>query len=439
MSSIITDRDRCEHEFSLVLMIGPGHSRLMALLEAVRAPRDIAAGQQASARHGTGFWAIAFAFAVAMAFSTVPAPLFPLYMARDGFSTFTVTVVFAAYAVGVVISLLLAGHVSDRLGRRRILFPALGLEIVAALMFLAGTSLPLLLAARFITGLGVGMITATATAHLHELHTAHRPAASGTRFEVVSTAANIGGLGLGTLVAGFLAQFVTAPLRTPYLVFLILLVAAVAAVAVSPETVRPSGRYRYRPQRVRTGRGPAYLAAATGAFAAFSVFGFFTSVAPGFVAGTLHHPSRFLAGLIVFAVFGGSAAAQTLTTRWTARTRTVFGLSAQAAGLLVLVTGMHLASLPVFLTGGMLAGIGAGVLFKASLGTVAAHAAPADRGAALAGLFLIAYVALAASALGIGVATRFAPVITVMTWFSGALLILLTVVALLTRRSAGRH
>ena len=232
----------------------------------------------------------------------------------------------------MVLSLLLARHVSDRLGRRRILVPALGLEVVAALMFLTGASLPVLLAARSIAGLGIGMITATATAHLLERHTAHRPGASGTRFEVISTAANIGGLGLGTLVAGFLAEFVTAPLRTPYAVFLVLLVAAVAAVALAPETVRPTGPYRYRPPRVRTGHGRAYVAAATGAFAAFSVFGFFTSVAPGLVAGALHHPSRLLAGLIVFAVFGGSAAAQTLTTRWSPGTKTATGLSAQATG-----------------------------------------------------------------------------------------------------------
>ncbi|MFC4072875.1 MFS transporter [Actinoplanes subglobosus] len=375
----------------------------------------------------TGFWPVAFAFAVAMAFSTVPAPLYPLY----GYSTFTVTVIFAAYAVGVVASLLLAGHVSDQVGRRTILIPALGLEIVAAVLFLSGTSLPVLLAARFITGLGVGMITATATAHLLELN-----GTSGARFEIVSTAANIGGLGLGTLVAGLLASFVDAPLRTPYLIFLILLVAAVAAVASAPETVRPNPGYRYRPQRVTTGRGPAHLAAATGAFAAFSVFGFFTSVAPGFVAGTLHHPSRALAGLIVFAVFGGSAAAQTLTTGWPARRRTTVGLTAQALGTIILVTGMHQASLTVFLLGGLLAAAGAGVLFKASIGTVAALATDRERGAALAGIFLIAYVALAVSALSIGTAAQSAPVITVMTWFAVVLLALLAGVATLHRQSS---
>jgi DNA-binding MarR family transcriptional regulator len=41
----------------------------------------------------------------------------------------------------------------------------------------------------------------------------------------------------------------------------------------------------------------------------------FTSLAPAFVGGTLHHSSPALAGLIVFAVFGAAAAAQTLTRR----------------------------------------------------------------------------------------------------------------------------
>ncbi|HWS36637.1 MAG TPA: MFS transporter [Actinoplanes sp.] len=383
-----------------------------------------------AAEANTGFWSVAAAFLIAMAFSTVPAPLYPLY----GLTTFTVTVVFAAYAVGVVISLVLAGHVSDRLGRRRVLIPALALEAVAAVLFLTGTSLPVLIAARVVTGLGVGMITATATAHLHELHAAHRPGGSGTRFEIVSTAANIGGLGLGTLVAGFLAEYFGAPLRTPYLIFLVLLLIAVGAVVAAPETVRPDRSYRYRPQRVTTASGPAYLAAATGTFAAFSVFGFFTSVAPGFVAGTLHHPSRLLAGLIVFAVFGGSAVAQTVTGRLPARTKTTAGLAFQAAGVLTLVAGMHLTSLPVFLTGGLFAGIGAGILFKASIGTVAGLAAPAERGAALAGIFLIAYVALAVSALSIGVASLFTGMITVMTWFAAALLAMLAAVAVLSQR-----
>ncbi|WP_091399323.1 MFS transporter [Micromonospora saelicesensis] len=392
-----------------------------------------------SRRHGRGFWAIALAFLTAMAFCTVPAPLYPLYMARDGFSTFMGTIVFAVYAVGVVISLLLAGHVSDWVGRKKILIPALALELVAAALFLGDPSLPVLLVARLVSGLGIGLITATATAYLQELHAAHRPGSSRQRFEMVSTAANIGGLGVGALVAGVLAQYVDAPLRTPYLVFAVLLAVSIVAVALSPETVEERlVKPTYRPQRISADHGDraGYLAAAAAGFASFAVFGLFTSVAPGFVAGALHLPSRALAGTIVFAVFGGAAVAQTLTSRLAAPAKVRLGLLAQAVGVPVLLVGMHTASLSVFLVGGVVAGIGAGVLFKAAVGAVAAMAAPAQRGEALAGLFLIGYLGMILPSVGIGVATQAVTAGTAMNWFTGLLLVMLAGVAALFRHSA---
>ncbi|WP_328653758.1 MFS transporter [Micromonospora sp. NBC_00330] len=396
-------------------------------------------GDGSSRRHGRGFWAIALAFLTAMAFCTVPAPLYPLYMARDGFSTFMGTIVFAVYAVGVVISLLLAGHVSDWVGRKKILIPALALELVAAALFLGDPSLPVLLVARLVSGLGIGLITATATAYLQELHAAHRPGSSRQRFEMVSTAANIGGLGVGALVAGVLAQYVDAPLRTPYLVFAVLLAVSIVAVALTPETVEERlVKPTYRPQRISADHGDraGYLAATAAGFASFAVFGLFTSVAPGFVAGALHLPSRALAGVIVFAVFGGAAVAQTLTSRLAAPAKVRLGLLAQAVGVPVLLVGMHTASLSVFLVGGVVAGIGAGVLFKAAVGAVAAMAAPAQRGEALAGLFLIGYLGMILPSVGIGVATQAVTAGTAMNWFTGLLLVMLAGVAALFRHSA---
>ncbi|GAB2806837.1 MFS transporter [Lentzea nigeriaca] len=385
-----------------------------------------------SRRHGVGFWVVAATFLVAMAYSTVPSPLFPLYVAREGFSTFAITVVFAAFAVGVVISLVLAGHVSDWLGRKAILLPALGLEIVSALLFLSSTALPVLILARVVNGLGVGMIAATATAYLHDLHTRHRPGASSQRFEIVSTAANIGGLGVGALLAGVLAQYASSPLSTPYVVLAVLLVVSVIAVALTPETVTRQ-QVRYHPQRISAG----HLVAGMGAFSAFAVFGVFTSVSPGFVAGELHHPSRTLAGLVVFIVFGGAALAQTLTSGLPVPVQRTVGLGAQAIGVLLVVAGMDAAGFPLFLVGGAIAGVGAGVQFKAAIGAVVRMAAPEKRGEALAGLFFIAYLGLSLPSLSIGLATRYFAATTVMTWFAAILLMLLAGVAVLAapRRS----
>src|SRR3954454_80558 len=121
-------------------------------------------------RHGAGFWAVAFAFLTVMAFSTVPSPLYGLYQARDGFSSFVITIIYAAYAVGVIAALLLAGHLSDWHGRRRVLLPAVATSMVSALVFLLWRDLHGLLVARVINGVSVGVVAATATAYLAELH-----------------------------------------------------------------------------------------------------------------------------------------------------------------------------------------------------------------------------------------------------------------------------
>src|ERR1700757_3926116 len=117
-------------------------------------------------RYFLGFWAVAFAFTAVMAFTTAPTPLWSLFAERDHFSSLTITVVFAVYAVAVALSLFLVGHLSDVYGRRRVLVPALALNVVAGVVFVAWPALPGLLVARVLSGLGIGAATATATVWL---------------------------------------------------------------------------------------------------------------------------------------------------------------------------------------------------------------------------------------------------------------------------------
>src|ERR1700733_7141713 len=168
-------------------------------------------------RYSLGFWAVAFAFTALMAFTTAPTPLWSLFARRDGFSSLTITLVFAVYAVAVAASLVLAGPLSDLFGRRRLLVPALTLNVVAALVFVTWPALPGLLVARILSGLGVGAATATATVWLAELDAGRRPDAPAHRAQIISTAANLGGLGLGALIAGVLAQWVGHALTVPFL------------------------------------------------------------------------------------------------------------------------------------------------------------------------------------------------------------------------------
>ena len=63
-----------------------------------------------------------------------------------------VTIIFSAYALGVAASLFLVGHVSDWLGRRRILLIAVGVNMAAGLLFLGWPTVPGLIIGRVISG-----------------------------------------------------------------------------------------------------------------------------------------------------------------------------------------------------------------------------------------------------------------------------------------------
>lgn len=371
--------------------------------------------------HEAGFWVVATVFVISTGFTVVTTPLWPVYQQLDHFSTFMVTVAFASYAVGVLVSLFLAGHVSDWMGRRTILLPAILLEALAAVLFIVWNDLAGLIVARLITGLGLGMFTATATAHIAELHTCARPSHGAARADIVATAANIGGFGIGVIVAAALVQLVPEPTTTPFVVFLILLLLAALALTLVPETVTPPAeRHPYRPQRVQvpaSGR-TRYLASAAIAFAAFAVLGLFTSLVPSFVAGQLHDTAPLTAGVVILVTFVSAAGLQIGIRRLSATAAVVTGGVLYVVGFVALTSAVTVSSLMLFLIGGILAGGAAGTLFSSAISAAAQVAAPENRGEALAGIFLAAYAGLAVPVVGLGAATLTVTMSTALTAFA---------------------
>jgi MFS family permease len=357
---------------------------------------------------GIGLFAGAFAFAVTMAFSTLPTPLYVIYQHQLGFGRITVTMVFAVFAAGVVASLPLAAHLSDRIGRRSILVAAVLIEAAAAILFLTWQTLPGLVIARLASGIGVGLVVATATAHLAELYHLWRPSADPRRADQVAIAANMGGLGLGPLSSGLLATYLPGPLQTPYLVFLALLLVSATILFLSPQTT--SARVVALPQpSVTTAMSPAYYAASAMAFVTFAAFGLFSALGPSLVSDVFGSRSRALAGVLPFVVFGAAATAQLTLAQAKARHQLEAGILGVTCGLALVTTGAWLTHLILFLLGGALTGAGAGVLFKGSLATVAVSSAPEVRGKALTGLFVAAYAGLTIPVIAVGIAVEVIP------------------------------
>src|SRR5262245_58444624 len=146
--------------------------------------------------------AVAMLLGVAFGLSTLITPLYLIYQQQFGFSQITLTLIYAAYAVGNVAALLFLGRVSDRAGRRPIALSAIAILIVAALVFLFADGIAALYIARILSGLGIGIASGTGNAWLAELV----GTSDKTRAAIIGTSSNFIGLGLASLLSGLLAQ-----------------------------------------------------------------------------------------------------------------------------------------------------------------------------------------------------------------------------------------
>ena len=384
------------------------------------------------ARHLTGFWMVTAAVVVLQAFATLPTPLWPLYAALDGLNSTLVTVAFAVTVVGTLAGLTSFGHLSDRFGRRRIIVPALVVGVAAAVVMLIWPAYPGLLLGRVLTGLAVGLVASTATTYLSDLYRAARPSSSRPRFaSTVASIAVLGGLSLGPLVSGAIAQWGGAPLATPYLFFIVAMTVGIVAVLASPETVDPHA-YRAHPgQRFRLlgGQRLAFVGASAVAFCSFGGFGVLLSLGSLIVQSELHVTAPVIWGFAAFVALGVSAISQIALGALPPRWMLGLGTSAVAAGFLVIIVGLFHPSLTLFLIGAGIAGAGLGLLFKSALAVAVATADPPSRAGVIAVFFTITYLGQGLPPVLLAFATSFVSAQVGLCGFAIAIVVVTLVAA----------
>ena len=281
-------------------------------------------------RHRAAFWLLAFVFAATMLGTTLPTPLYVIYQAQWHFAAAMVTLIFAVYATGVLAALLLAGRSSDQAGRKPVLAAALGASVLSTVVFIVAPDVGVLMAARILSGLSAGLMTGTATAALTELV----PASAGRRASLVATAANMGGLGLGALIAGLFAQYAPHPTTLVFAAYLAVVATAGVCLLFVPETVSPRQRPALRLAGLglpEQGRGE-FIAAGAAAFSAFSLLGLFSALAPTFLGSVMHEYNHALQGGAVFAMFAVGTLTQLLASRFSSRRVVLAGLGLFLAG-----------------------------------------------------------------------------------------------------------
>ena len=379
-----------------------------------------------------GFVLVAYAFLATMIGTTLPTPLYPLFEQRYSFGELMVTVIFGVYAFGVIAGLLVFGNLSDEIGRKPVLLIGLAFSAASAFLFVFAGSLVPIFAGRIASGLSAGVFTGTATAMLVDL----APGGRRRLASFVAVIVNLGGLGLGTLLAGLLADYCRSPLRLPFIVDLGLLAPALFGLLMTPETVqRTAFRLRLQRLKVPTEVRGVFIRGAAAGFGSFAVAGVFSSVAPVFLGQILGRTSHALAGAVVFILFTASIVGQLIVSRLSDQRALVSGCVLLVGGVGLLALALGIESLAALIAAASVVGLGQGLVIGAGLAAINQRAPVEHRGETASSFFVVMYVGLSLPVIGVGVAAHAFSFCMVGIGFSVVVAVLvLTVLASLSRQ-----
>lgn len=346
-------------------------------------------------------WFLAITLLSFLAASTAPTPLYRLYQEQLHFSAATLTLIFGVYAFSLLAALLTVGSLSDHLGRKPVIFTAVVLNGLAMLLFIHADSIAWLISARVLQGFATGMATAVLSATLLDTDRQQGP--------LINSVAPLLGMALGGLGCGLLAEFAPAPLHLTY--WLLLIVFALQALYIwrLPESVsRQPGAWAslrptlHVPVQARTTLWRVLpLNTAT-----WALGGFYASLAPSLVRTATGSTSNLIAGSTVAALtVTGALMIFTLRNR-PAALALQLGASLLPTGIVLVLLGVHSASLLLFFLGTLVAGCGFGAGFLGAVRSLVPLALPHERAGLMSAFYVLSYLAFCLPSLLAGNLTR---------------------------------
>ncbi|WP_426156170.1 MFS transporter [Pseudomonas sp. TSRC2-2] len=377
------------------------------------------------ASHRSSLWFLAITLLSFLAASTAPTPLYHLYQIELHFSAAMLTLIFAVYALSLLAALLTVGSLSDHLGRRPVIFTAVLLNALAMLLFIYADSVALLISARVLQGFATGMATAVLSATLLDTDRQQGP--------LINSVAPLLGMALGGLGCGLLAEYAPAPLQLTYWLLLALFVLQGLYVWCLPESVsRQRGAWAslrptlHVPVQARSTLWRVLpLNTAT-----WALGGFYASLAPSLVRTATGSTSNLIGGATV-ATLTVTGALMIFTMRKRPANQALrLGAGLLPVGLILILLGVHGASLSLFFFGTLIAGCGFGSGFLGAVRSLVPLALPHERAGLMSAYYVLSYLAFCLPALLAGHIARSFGLLATTDGY-GAVLIVLAVAALL--------
>jgi MFS family permease len=352
---------------------------------------------------GFAFWLMGGLLGTLMIAAGAPSPLYGVYQATWGFSAVTLTAVFAVYAVALLGAFLVAGRLSDHLGRRPVIVAALLTEAVAMVCFAVADSTGWLYAARIVQGLATGMATGAISAALVDLAPQRNPQLA----PLVNSAAPTLGLAAGALGSSLLVQYGPAPMRLVYWLLLAAFAAGIAGTlgTAEPGQRRPGALASLRPQvGVPPAARRAFASGVPALAAGWALGGLYLALGPSLAAVLLHSSNPVAGGAVIFLLTGVGAATSIACRGWSPPAAMGVGCLLLAVGVGGTVAAIAGGSAAGFFAGTAFAGTGFGLAFLGVFRRLVALAPPAGRAGLITAIYIVSYLAFSLPVIAAGIA-----------------------------------
>jgi MFS family permease len=340
-------------------------------------------------------WLAAWLVTAVFMLSNSATPLYTFWQDEMAFSTGTLTVIFAVYIAGLLATLVVAGQLSDRYGRRPVLLPGLAVALTSSVLFAVAESVWTLALARLLAGIAVGVIVSAGMASVGDLGGADRR----RQAALLASVAMVLGAGLGPLLAGALAQVLTRPVVPVFAVEFVVLLSAFLVAAMLPlhRPVHRPGRSHHAAPRLHfpsvPARNRAHLASGIAAFGpGITATSFVLALGPSLLSRLSGVHSPLVAGGMACAMFLFATGVQFAVSRW--RMHAIFRVSTASTvmAMLLLVIAVRGASAAALVMAALFAGAGQGLGQLAGLTLINTHVPDTHRAEANSLLNIGGYV-----------------------------------------------
>jgi len=389
-----------------------------------------------AARRRFGFWLTTVGILVFSAAVASPSPVYPLYQAAWHLTPVAMTAMFAIYVAGLLGGLLTAGSLSDFVGRRAVVLPAIVVCFVALILLGSAGGLGAVLIARTVQGIAMSLVVGSLGASLLDFAPPGNPRLAATFNGALWPL----GLAVGALLGGLMVDDAPSPTHLVFYVLAAVVVVLFVAMWFLPASAgrRPGALTSLKPSVSLPPRVRGVFFAVLGCLlAAWALGGLYLGMGASIVRSLFGFHAAVDGALAMAAVCGVGAVTGIATQSRDARRVMMAGAATLIVGPVLTIVSVHTHESWLFYVSSVVSGVGFGAGFQGGLRLVLAEADENGRAGVLSAVYVACYGAFSVPALIAGLLTPRLGLSEVVTGYA-VLIVLMAAVALvlqLTRRA----